>query len=330
MTRIAGSEPSDFGRFDLNLLLVFDAVLRERSVTRAAERLSLSQPALSHALNRLRALLDDRLFVRGPAGMEPTPRAMQIAAVVQRTLEELRNAVQPVAFDPAASQRMFRIAVNNYAAAVVAPGLISACRTAAPGVRLSIRPSGAMDLEGALERGEIDLAVAARSIGSGRISSHTVFMDDYVAVTRRDHPHVSGALELEAFAKLPRVTVSSSGDDTSFVDTALAEAGLRQDVVADAPYLSLVVLLAMSDMVALLARRFAEAVAATADLMLTDLLFATPTVPCVISWRRHLEDDPAHIWLRRMVADVSPSEAHERRTDPARRSARASSATSAT
>jgi DNA-binding transcriptional LysR family regulator len=308
MTWMSGGEAADLSRFDLNLLLVFEAVMRERSVTRAAERLCLSQPALSHALNRLRKLLDDRLFVRGPAGMEPTPRAMQLALVVQRTLEELRNAVLPVAFDPATSQRTFRIAVNNYAAAVVAPGLIRACREAAPGVRLSIRPSGAMDLGGALERGELDLVVSARSLGCSRISSHTVFMDDYVAVTRRGHPGVSGPLKIEAFARLPRVTVSSSGDDTSFIDKALAEAGLRQDIVADAPYLSLMVLLATSDMVALLARRFAETVAAKGDLMVTDLLFATPTIPCVISWRRHLEDDAAHIWLRCMVADMAPGD----------------------
>jgi DNA-binding transcriptional LysR family regulator len=119
---------------------------------------------------------------------------------------------------------------------------------------------------------------------------------------------VVGPLTLEAFARLPRVTVSSSGDDTSFVDKALDVAGLRQEVVADAPYLSLVVLLATSDMVALLARRFAEAVAAKPDMMASELLFATPAVPCVISWRRHLEDDPAHIWLRRMVAEAAPNE----------------------
>ena len=308
MMRITGSEPSDFGKFDLNLLLVFDAVLRERSVTRAAERLCLSQPALSHALNRLRTVLDDRLFVRGPGGMEPTPRAVQLASVVQRTLDELRNAVQPVGFDPAASQRTFRLAVNNYAAVVIAPGLIRTCRTAAPGVRLSIRPTGALDLEDALERGELDLVVSGRSFSSSRITSHTIFMDGYVAVTRRDHPDVAGPLTLEAFAQLPRVTVSSSGDDTSFVDKALSAAGLHQDVVADAPYLSLVDLLAASDMVALLARRFAEAVAAKTDLAITSLRFATPTVPCVVSWRRHLEDDPAHIWLRRMIADVTPGE----------------------
>jgi DNA-binding transcriptional LysR family regulator len=308
MTRLSPGEFSDLGRFDLNLLVVFDAVLRERSVTRAAERLCLSQPAVSHALNRLRQLLDDRLFVRGPAGMEPTPRALQLAVVLQRTLEDLRNAVQPVGFDPAASQRMFRIAVNNYAAAVVAPGLVRACRIAAPGVRLSIRPSGSMELEGALERGELDLAVSARSLGSSRITSHTIFMDDYVALTRRDHPSVAGPLTLEAFARLPRVTVSSSGDDTSFVEKSLATAGLRQEVVADAPYLSLVVLLATTDMVALLARRFAEAVAAKPAMMVSDLKFATPAIPCVISWRRHLEDDPAHIWLRRMIAEVAPGD----------------------
>jgi DNA-binding transcriptional LysR family regulator len=308
MMRMTGAEPSDLGKFDLNLLLVFDAVLRERSVTRAAERLSLSQPALSHALNRLRTVLDDRLFVRGPGGMEPTPRAMQLAAVVQRTLDDLRNAVQPVAFDPATSQRTFRLAVNNYAATVIAPGLVRACRAAAPGVRLSIRPTGAMDLEAALERGEVDLVVSGRSFGSSRITSHTIFMDDYVAVTKRDHPGVAGPLTLEAFARLPRVTVSSTGDDTGFIDKALAVAGLHQDVVADAPYLSLIVLLPTSDMVALLARRFAESVAAKTDLAITRLLFATATIPCVMSWRRHLEDEPAHIWLRRMVADVTPGE----------------------
>ncbi|HEY2050434.1 MAG TPA: LysR family transcriptional regulator [Caulobacteraceae bacterium] len=305
---MTAQDSSDFGRFDLNLLLVFEAVLRERSVTRAAERLSLSQPALSHALNRLRALLDDRLFVRGPAGMEPTPRAMQLAAVVQRTLDDLRNAVQPVSFDPAASQRTFRIAVNNYAAAVVAPALILACQMAAPGVRLSIRPSGALDLENALERGELDLAVSARAMDSSRINSHTVFMDDYVALTRRDHPGVTGPLSLQAFADLPRVTVSSSGDDTSFLDRALAAACLHQEVVADAPYLALVVLLANSDMVALLARGFAKAVASKSELLISDLRFPTPTVPCVLSWRRHLDDDPGHIWLRSMVADVAPSQ----------------------
>lgn len=302
---MAGGDGSDLGRFDLNLLLVFEAVLRERSVTRAAERMSLSQPALSHALNRLRRLLDDSLFVRGPGGMEPTPRAMELAFVVQKTLDELRNAVQPVAFDPAASQRTFRIAMNNYAAAVVAPGLIRACRVAAPGVRLSIRPGGTIDLEDALERGELDLAFSGRSLGSSRIVSHELFTDDYVALTRRGHPGVNGPLTLEAFARLPRVTVSSSGDDTSFLSKTLAAADLHQEVVADAPYLSLSVLLSDTDMVALLARRFAEAVVKP-DLLISDLLFRTSRVSCVMSWRRHLEDDPAHIWLRRTAAMAAP------------------------
>jgi DNA-binding transcriptional LysR family regulator len=307
---MASGDGADLGRFDLNLLLVFEAVLRERSVTRAAERLSLSQPALSHALNRLRRQLDDSLFVRGPAGMEPTPRAIQLASIVQKTLDELRNAVQPAAFDPAASQRTFRIAVNNYAAAVVAPGLIRACRVAAPGVRLSIRPSGVLDLEDALERGELDLAIAARSLGSSRIISHELFTDDYVALTRRGHPGVNGPLTLEAFARLPRVTVSSSGDDTSFLSKALAVADLHQEVVADAPYLSLSVLLGDTDMVALLARRFAEAMI-TPDLVISDLLFRASTVSCVMSWRRHLDDDPAHIWLRRIVAQERPGASSE-------------------
>ena len=106
--------------FDLNLLLVFEAILRERSVTRAAEHLSLSQPAMSHALNRLRWLLKDQLFVRTPAGMMPTPRAEQLALPVRKALDELQLALEAETFNPSTAERWFTIAVNNYAAVVLA------------------------------------------------------------------------------------------------------------------------------------------------------------------------------------------------------------------
>src|ERR1700737_1093656 len=124
---IAEGECVKLGTFDLNLLLVFEAILRERSVTRAAARLSLSQPAMSHALSRLRWLLKDQLFVRTPAGMMPTPRAEQLALPVRRALDGLQLAFEPETFTPSAAERWFTIAVNNYAAVVLAGPIVAEC-----------------------------------------------------------------------------------------------------------------------------------------------------------------------------------------------------------
>src|SRR5580658_1572501 len=130
--------------FDLNLLIVFDAVMQERNVTRAGSRIGLSQPAMSHALNRLRYMLGDELFVRTPDGMAPTPRAEMLAEPLRNALSDLQLALEPATFDPAWSDRSFSIAVNNYGAVVLSPPLAAAVRAVAPNVRLDLRPSGTL------------------------------------------------------------------------------------------------------------------------------------------------------------------------------------------
>src|SRR5882757_4962466 len=124
----------NWGAFDLNLLVVFDAVMQERSVTRAGDRLGLSQPAISHALTRLRHMLKDDLFIRSPKGMVPTPRAEQLALPVRTALDGLQRSLEPSQFDPASAQRSFRIAVDNYAALVLAAPLVTRISKAAPAV----------------------------------------------------------------------------------------------------------------------------------------------------------------------------------------------------
>src|SRR6267154_4811487 len=154
----------NWGAFDLNLLVVFDAVMQERSVTRAGGRIGLSQPAMSHALNRLRHMLKDELFVRTPDGMVPTPRAELLAQPLRSALSEMQLALEPAVFDPAASDRRFLLALNNYAAVVLASPLVAAVSAAAPAVRLDLRPSGTMDIVDRLDRGDLDLTVGG--IGS--------------------------------------------------------------------------------------------------------------------------------------------------------------------
>src|SRR5476649_1402533 len=136
----------NWGAFDLNLLIVFDAVMQERSVTRAGNRIGLSQPAMSHALNRLRHMLKDDLFVRTPEGMVPTPRAEILAQPLRNALSEMQLALEPAAFDPASSDRRFTLAVDNYTAVVLVPPLFAAASAAAPAVRLDLRPRGTLDI----------------------------------------------------------------------------------------------------------------------------------------------------------------------------------------
>jgi len=174
--------------FDLNLLVVFDAVMQDQNVTRAGQRIGLSQPAMSHALNRLRDLLKDELFVRTPSGMRPTPRAEQLAALLRQALSELQRALQPETFVPATADRRFALALNNYAAVVVAPPLVAAVSKAAPSVQLDIRPSGTMDLLESLDRGELDLVIGSLDRVGERFAATPLLEDEFVLVMRHSHP----------------------------------------------------------------------------------------------------------------------------------------------
>src|SRR6267142_3632497 len=144
---------------DLNLLVVFDAIMRERSVTRAGQRLGLSQPAMSHALTRLRHMLKDELFVRSPNGMMPTPRAEELAAPIRMALDGLQQSLEPVQFDPAKAATTFRIAVDNYAAIVLVAPIAAHVAKIAPAVTLEFRPSGTLNIPELLDRSELHLAL---------------------------------------------------------------------------------------------------------------------------------------------------------------------------
>src|SRR5216684_747390 len=147
------------GAIDLNLLVVFDAIMRDRSVTRAGNRLGLSQPAMSHALTRLRHMLKDELFVRSPTGMMPTPRAEELATPIRIALEGLQQSLEPVQFEPSEATRTFHIAVDNYAAIVLVAPIAARIAKIAPGVTLDFRPSGTLDVLQLLDRSELDSAL---------------------------------------------------------------------------------------------------------------------------------------------------------------------------
>lgn len=290
---------------DLNLLVVFDAVMRERSVTRAGRLIGLSQPAMSHALTRLRHMLGDELFVRTPEGMAPTPRAEALAEPLRNALSDMQLALEPLTFDPQKSDRRFTIGLNNYAAVVIAPLLVTAACDEAPGIRLDMRPSANLDVVDSLDRGDIEMAIGSLESPGERFLSRLLLEDPFVLVMRRGHPAAQGPLSAEALSRLRYMEISSSGEDTGFLDRWLAARGLAREVGVRAPYLSGRVIIAQSDFVAVFSRRVAEVFARHFPLEIREPDFDSPMVRTFMLCHRRLDAHPAHLWLREQVAAVS-------------------------
>ena len=297
----------NWGAFDLNLLIVFDAVMQEHSVTRAGQRIGLSQPAMSHALTRLRHMLKDELFIRTPDGMAPTPRAEALAVPLRNALSEMQLALEPAAFDPVVADRRFTVALNNYAAVVLAPPLVAAVAAAAPGVRLDLRPSGTLDIVEKLDHGDLDLTFGSMDSPGERFAAAPLLEDPFVMVMRRGHPVSRSKLSAATFAELPHLEISSSQEDTGFIDRWLSEQGLARRVALRAPYLSAAPILVQSDMVATLSLRIAQELVRSHPLQLREPPYDSPRIRTVMLWHRRLDRHPAHRWLRDVILSVTKS-----------------------
>jgi DNA-binding transcriptional LysR family regulator len=293
------------GAVDLNLLVVFDAIMQERNVTRAGRRLGLSQPAMSHALTRLRHMLKDELFIRSPRGMIPTPRAEQLASPVRLALDGLQHSLEPTLFNPSSAKRNFRIAVDNYAAVVLVGPLAAHIIKIAWGVTMEFLPSGTLQLHELLDRGELDLAVGPFAKQGERFSRQPLLQDDFVVVLRKNHPAaIGGKLSIEKFCALPHLDFTSFGYATDFIDRALAERNLKRRIGLRAPFLSGEQALLSSDMIAIARRRAAAEWVRNRPLVIRPLPFPSPTIETAMIWLRRFDNQPAHRWLREVIGKV--------------------------
>ncbi len=291
---------------DLNLLVVFDAVASERNVTRAAARLNMTQPSISHALARLRTALRDELLVRTPDGMEPTPYAERIVGPVRAALEGLHTALDGAApFDPKTADRGFTVAMDNRCTVVIAAPIAAAMAVQAPRVHLDLRPSGTLDLPERLDRGELDLALGGLAAPAERFSDLRLFDSGFAAVVRRGHPAaMNGTISLDALGVYPHLILSSTGEETDFVDAELARHGLVRRVTLHAPLLAAAATLAQSEMIAILSDRTARTFASWAPLDVLALPFASPRQVTAMLWHRRANHVPAHQWLRNLILRV--------------------------
>ncbi|MDY1046023.1 LysR family transcriptional regulator [Pseudomonas coleopterorum] len=291
---------NDLRRVDLNLLIVFETLMHERSVTRAAEKLFLGQPAISAALSRLRGLFDDPLFVRTGRSMEPSARAMEIFALLSPALDSISTAVSRAAeFNPATSTAVFRIGLSDDVEFALLPMLLKRIRAEAPGIVLVIRRANYILMPALLASGEISIGVS--------------YTDDLPAnakrkVLRRNRPMLlradtkPGNLTLDEFCARPHALVSFAGDLSGFIDEELKKHGRTRHVVLAVPQFNgLSTLLAGTDIVATVPDYTADSLTAAGGVRAEPLPLDTPSFELHLAWRGSQDNDPGERWLRSRI-----------------------------
>ncbi|HEY4353775.1 MAG TPA: LysR substrate-binding domain-containing protein [Paraburkholderia sp.] len=317
----------NLARIDLNLLRVFDAVFEDRNLLLAGKRLSLSQSAISHALGRLRDVLEDDLFVRTAKGMEPTARALAMAAPIRNALQQIQTALGDEPFAPGSARREFVVAANDYITMLLLGRLSRRLSTQAPLVDLVIRPSTRLDLAGQIDLGRIDVAIGIFSDVPSRFESMLVWKQTEVLVMRRDHSIGERALTHDDMLTYPLLAVSLGGQEEGAVSGFIVERGLArqsemfdrqalEDAFAGSPgaprvrvsvahSLAIPALLRDSDMMALVPSPLGREFERDGELRTQPLPYTSPAASVRGVWHSRNAADPALQWLRKQILDVA-------------------------
>jgi DNA-binding transcriptional LysR family regulator len=313
----------NFRTLDLNLLRVFDEVMAERSLTRAARNLSLTQPAVSNALRRLREALGDELVRRGGTGVEPTVRALALWPSVRDALRSLQASLAPGNFEPASATTTFVLAMADATAATLVPGLVQLAESDAPGVSLRVVPLTTRDPRALLEAAAADVAVgyfpaaladmtAREQAGEAVSFSHQrLYGGEYVCVMRRKHPLTSGRLTMDRYCNARHLLVSFSGRPWGFIDEALAALDRQRRVVLTVnQFFTAGRVVAHSNLLSVMPRHFVRETGMAQDLVLRKLPFDAPAVHVEALWHRRTQHSSAHQWLRQALAQVASRSAN--------------------
>jgi DNA-binding transcriptional LysR family regulator len=296
--------PMNLRSIDLNLLVALEALLSERHVTKAAERVGLSQPAMSNALGRLRALFGDELLVRTATGMKPTPRASELAEPLRQLLRRVERVLESDSgFDPATSERLFTIRMSDILAYLILPPLV-ARRPAQSRVGLNILHLPPATTVDALERDEIDVAVSMGLDHSNAIRSKRLLHDRMVCIMRKGHPVARKGLTFESLIAQEYMKVSMSPTDDRFVDSVLAGFGHRRKIALNVPHwLVATRVLKKTDLVTVMPRYLATAFM-DAELRMEELPFKSAPFHWMMYWHRRYDQNKPSLWLRDQISQV--------------------------
>ncbi|HEY9642788.1 MAG TPA: LysR family transcriptional regulator [Coleofasciculaceae cyanobacterium] len=286
---------------DLNLLVAFEALFEERSVTAAAQRLHLGQPAMSAALGRLRTLFEDKLFIRIGREMQPTSKALEIAPGILAALQQVRHTLEASQlFDPSSSQRSFAIGSSDYTSYVVLPKLLEFCSKIAPGLDFRVIGFEKDSVGELLEQGVIDVALGVFPSPLPHTNRTALFQERFVGIARQEHPAiVNGTMALEAFAASSHALATIRRDATGEIDKILAGHGLQRRIAVTIPHmLVLPAMIATNDLVATIPYRIATQLATSHHLKPFELPVKTEPWTVSMIWSRLADQDTAQEWLR--------------------------------
>lgn len=296
-------EPRDI---DLNLLVVFQEVLRERQISLAAKRLRLTQSAVSNALARLRRALGDELFVRTSLGMQPTPFAERLAEPIAAALANVSLALNPrAAFDAATSTRQFTLAMSDVGEVYFMPALIERCGALAPHVGITSVRAGAVALKDEMEAGRVDLAIGAFEGMSGAWYQRRLFRQSYVSMFRAGHPLGQGVPTLKRFLAARHLFVASQDSPYERINALLEKAGVAGAVRHRVPHFTAVpYIVGGSDLVVTVPRKLAERAAAPFRLEYVKPPLRLPSLQTNVFWHRRYNQDEGSQWLRQLIVEL--------------------------
>ncbi|ORM79855.1 LysR family transcriptional regulator [Pantoea deleyi] len=294
-------------KYDLNLLPVLLVMMEERNVTRAAERLGITQPALSNALNRLRDTLNDPLFIRERYGMRPTPKAEQLAQVVSVALSSIDNVILGQQdFDPLQATRLFTLAPNSYVEFIMMPAIVARLRVCAPGIRLRLTPFGNDVTETGVISGNTDMVLGRIVDPPDNLVVQHLMNEGLACVVRADHPLVGDTLSADLYEQLRHVNVLPPGRMRAGLYQALEQRGLRRQVaVSVTHFLAVPEMIAVTDYCATLPRLICQHLSRDTRLRIVPAPVDLGTFPVEMGWHARYREDPAHRWFRSLMVETA-------------------------
>ena len=288
---------------DLNLLMIFDAIMTEGAITRAADRLAMTQPAVSNALSRMRTAWKDELFVKDGRGIQPTSYAKNLWSQIQGPLSQLENAVSPTEFDPATATRTFRVAASDSIISMVWTQLRQAIEKDAPGINVYAIPNPNLGSDRILKDAEAELAFSKHSMPDPVIRSEHVLDPRYVVVMRPDHPLANEQLTLDEFVNADHLLVSVSGDVTGPTDQVLSNIGLSRRVAMSVnAFSNVTALLKDTNLICVAPSVLLEREIFSGELAVFETPVEIVTSPLSLLWHKRQDHDPGLTWLRQLIA----------------------------
>ncbi len=292
---------------DLNLLVVFDAVMREKNVTRASKRIGMTQPAVSNALNRLRHLAKDDLFVRTSEGVVPTARAISLGPPIRQAISLVDNAFDPTSFEPKKSSDTFNIAISNYTASIIFPKLAEILEQKAPNINIRSKQLGDVDLLKELEAANIDFIIAGQQLIEGKkFMSASLYEEDFVCVVGKNHPLSNkNKLTIKEFAGAKHLMVTTTRKALGFIDYLLDLKGLKRRVAMTVnQFLVAPSIIRKSNMILTCSKRVAERFKLE-KVKILPIPLITETLKLKIIWHKRADSNPGNKWIREQIIDIS-------------------------